>query len=702
MSSRRRSWRSVAAAALAVTACAVSLGARPLTAMAQPPTTTLWGIDSCDAAQSVVPATQQAQMGNPQFVGRYLDPSTCDTPDLSTAEVAYLESMGIGILLISDPGRFDQSNPGGAAEAQAAILEAQALGAPRGTAIFRDVEVSDTITAAYIESWYQTFAHSSSGYVPGFYENSYNTTSGYFAGTSGAYCTAESADPAIATGVVLWTDELEEPWFGDPTYFPTSANAPGWSPFALPCANNTVAWQYEVNSGFPTNNTDPDVDVDEFLDQDANLLWSGGAYTPLTPYRVCDTRQGTGTPCSGTATDNTIGPGQSLSLAVTGISGSAGETVPAGAQAVALNVTAIAGTAATYLTVYPAGSSPPTASTLNVTAGVIQANLAVVPLGSAGEVSIYNHAGAINVAVDVEGYFGVPSAAGPNVAGLFHPIAPLRVCDTRAGTGTACSGAPLGAGEWTEVTVSGLPSGAAPGTASVPADGTAAAVVLNLTAVLGTAATYLSVVPPNGNGTCPSSAAPSSNLNVLAQTIVPNRVIVPLGPAQDVCVYNHLGIIDIVLDVNGWFGTGTETTKGAYFHAVSPLRICDTRSAFAMGYSTECSGSTADNLIGPGQNLPVAVAGVDGLPGAAGSLEQPVAVIANITAVSGTAPTFLTAYPANVPLPTASDLNVGTGQVTPNMVIVQLAPGGSQPGAFDLYNHTGSIDAVVDVEGWFE
>ena len=91
MSSRRRSWRSVAAAALAVTACAVSLGARPLTAMAQPPATTLWGIDSCDAAPSVVPATQQAQMGNPQFVGRYLDPSTCDTPDLSTAEVAYLE-----------------------------------------------------------------------------------------------------------------------------------------------------------------------------------------------------------------------------------------------------------------------------------------------------------------------------------------------------------------------------------------------------------------------------------------------------------------------------------------------------------------------------------------------------------------------------------------------------------------------------------
>ena len=702
MSSRCRLWRSLATGVVAVTVCAVSVAVQPLTAMAQATPATLWGIDSCDAAQSVVPATQQAQMGNPQFVGRYLDPSTCGTADLSTSEVTYLESMGIGILLIADPGRFGSSNPGGAAEAQAAILEAQALGAPRGTAIFRDVEVSDTITAAYIESWYQTFAQSSSGYVPGFYENSYNTSSGYFAGVSGAYCTAERADPAIGTGVVLWTDELEEPWYGDPTYFPTSANAPAWDPFALPCADTTVAWQYEVNSGFPSNNTDPNVDVDEFLDQYASLLWSGGAYTPLTPFRVCDTRQGSGTACSGTTADNTIGPGQSLSLAVTGISGPEDQTVPADAQAVALNVTAIAGTAATYLTVYPAGSSPPTASTLNVAAGVIQANLAVVPLGAGGQVSIYNHAGAINVAADVEGYFAVPSVAGSNVPGLFHPIAPLRICDTRPGTDTACSGTPLGAGEWTEVTVSGLPPGAAPATASVPADGTAEAVVLNLTAVLGTADTYLSVVPPTSSGTCPRGPPSSSDLNLLGQAIVPNRLIVPLGSAQDVCVYNNLGTIDIVLDVNGWFGTGAETSQGAYFHAVSPLRICDTRSAVATGYTTECSGSSADRLIGPGQNLLVAVAGVDGLPGALGSLALPVAVIANVTAVSGTAPTFLTAYPADVSLPTASDLNVGTGQVTPNMVIVQLASGGSDAGAFDLYNHTGSIDAVVDVEGWFE
>ena len=43
--------------------------------------------------------------------------------------------------------------------------------------------------------------------------------------------------------------------------------------------------------------------------------------------------------------------------------------------------------------------------------------------------------------------------------------------------------------------VSGCPTGDPTCTASVPSDGTAAAVALNLTAVSGTSGTYLSVVP---------------------------------------------------------------------------------------------------------------------------------------------------------------------------------------------------------------
>ncbi len=664
-------------------------------------TSTLWGIDSCDTAQDVVPGTQ-TNMGDPQFIGRYLGPSPCNPtyPELSTAEVTYSESLGIKILLIYDPGRFGptaQEAAQGTADAQAAIQAAQAAGAPPGTAIFRDVEVSDDITAAYIESWYQTFEQSGSGFIPAFYENSYNATSGYFAGTSGAYCTAEAADPALATGLPLWTDELEPDY--NSGYSPTAADAPTWDPFALPCANDTVAWQYLICSGYSQcEDPDPMVDVDEFLSAYSSLLWDADTYDPLTPFRVCDTRQGSGTPCSGTTADNLIEPDQSLGVQITGITGPQGQTVPEDADAVVLNVTAINGSAGTYLTVYPTGGSPSTTSNLNVPIGVNQANLAVVPLGGGGQVSIYNSAGAINVAVDVEGYFAPPSGASA-VSGLFHPMPPLRICDTRAGTGTGCSGTPLGAGQWTRVVLYGCPTGGNPSCpAAIPSNGTAEAVALNLTAVSGTAFTYLSVVPPSSGDSCPSGAPSFSNLNVNAQTNLPNRVIVPLGPAQDVCVYNSLGSINFILDLNGWFGTGAESIPGAYFHPVAPVRLCDTRGAASTGYSTECTGSG----LGTGQSLEVSVAGVDKLPQATSSY-PPVAVVANVTAVSGTNGTYFTVYPAGeTSPPTASDLNVGPQQNTPNLVIAQLGGSGPGAGAVDLYNDLGTINAIVDVQGWFQ
>jgi hypothetical protein len=414
-----------------------------------------------------------------------------------------------------------------------------------------------------------------------------------------------------------------------------------------------------------------------------------GVYTALQPFRICDTRQGTGTECSGTSGNAALGQGQTMTFHVTGVLGPQSQEVPSGAQAAVVNVTAVAGSAATDLTVFPAGSAVPTASNLNVVAGINQANLVVVRLGSGGELSVYNAVGSINVVVDVEGYFAAPSGS----AGRYHSIPPLRICDSRSGGDTACSGSPLGPNQWTKLTVSGCPTGDPSCTASVPSDGTAAAVALNLTAVDGTAATNLSVVPSSVSDACPSTPPVFSNVNVNAGTNLPNRVIVPLGPNQDICVYNLQGSINYIVDVNGWFGTGAETSPGALFYAAPPTRICDTRS----GTGTECSGRP----VGPGQTLTVMVAGSDGFPPATGS-NPPIAVIANVTAVSGTMATDFTLYPADVSLPTASDLNVNAGQNTPNLVIVQLATTGPDAGAVDLYNLQGSIDAIVDVAGWFQ
>jgi hypothetical protein len=679
----------IAAGVVAITFASLGTRAAPVSAQATP---ALWGIDSCSSAQSVVPGTRSA-LGNPQFMARYLGTSNaCGTPGLTSSEVSYLSSQGIYVMLIADPSSVVYSS--GTADAQAAIQEAQSLGAPPGTAIFRDVENSSPISVSYIESWYTAFESSTTGYVPGFYENPYPNGVTQFPGD---FCSAESTVPTLGTSVVLWSDELE-PDYGNGTA-PTAANAPAWNPYEPPCANTTVAWQYEINGGFPSGSW-PNVDVDEFDTAYESLLWNGpkgpGAYTAVQPYRICDTRSASSVGYTTECTGDTLGPNQSMSFQVTGVDGPQDQSVPSDAQSVVLNVTDINGSAGTFLTVFPAGDAVPTASNLNVNVATNQANLAVVALGTAGQVSIYNSVGSINVAVDVEGYFAAPTVTSA-VPGLYHPIPPLRVCDTRAGTGTDCSGTSsdnlLAAYQWTKVVVSGCPPDDLSCSASVPTNGTAAAVALNLTAVHGSAGTFLSVVPPNSSDACPTGSPAFSNLNVNAGDNLANREMAPLGPHQDVCVYNSQGSINFILDVNGWFGNGEESTQGASFYTISPLRLCDTRSAGSIGYTTECSGET----LGSDDALTIPVAGIDGLPAAGGS-SPPVAMIANVTAVDGTAGTFFTLYPASASAPVASDLNVAGGQNRANLVIVGLSASGN----VDLYNDQGNINAVVDIAGWFQ
>ncbi len=98
----------------------------------------------------------------------------------------------------------------------------------------------------------------------------------------------------------------------------------------------------------------------------------------------------------------------------------------------------------------------------------------------------------------------------------------------------------------------------------------------------------------------------------------------------------------------------------------------------------------------------IPVAGVDGLPVIGGST-LPVAVVANLTAVGGSAPTYFTIYPSDVAQrPRASDLNPPAGVATANLAIVALAQTGATTGDVDLYNAVGNINAVLDVAGWFQ
>jgi len=126
-------------------------------------------------------------------------------------------------------------------------------------------------------------------------------------------------------------------------------------------------------------------------------------YVPLSPGRHLDTRTGAGT--GGRIAR--LGPGETMELVVNNMNG-----VPlSGADAIVFNVTAIDHTGPdSFLTVYPTGSARPLASNLNFVRGETVPNLVVVRVGANNHVSIYNNAGAVHVAADVQGFF-VPDGA---------------------------------------------------------------------------------------------------------------------------------------------------------------------------------------------------------------------------------------------------------------------------------------------------
>ncbi len=426
------------------------------------------------------------------------------------------------------------------------------------------------------------------------------------------------------------------------------------------------------------------------------------SYVALTPFRILDTRASTCLQCGA----GRLAANQTRTLQITGVTGlkSGADQVPAEATAVVMNVTAVSSSTGGLLTIYPTGTALPRASNLNFSAGTATPNLVTVTLGRisaaspSGDVNIYNPVGSVNVVADVEGYFAPTVSSDP--AGEFHSMSPLRVCDTRAGqVANVCNqgagtGHRLAPDSVVKVNVSGIPAGVSGTPPSIPGDGTAQAVVLNLTAIGGTRPTYLSVFPSLADGSCPTSST-TSTINLNAGAAQANRVLVSLGPdasggpTTDVCVYNAVGSIDFVLDANGWFGSSLASTPlGAQFQAIGPTRVCDTRA----GSGAPCSG----HAIGAGATLAIVIAGVGGVP-----TDDPVAVIANLTAVSPSSTTYLTAYPADVtPRPNASDLNTA-GPVLPNLIVVGLshvAPAGN----IRLFNASGNVNAVLDVEGWFQ
>jgi hypothetical protein len=239
-------------------------------------------------------------------------------------------------------------------------------------------------------------------------------------------------------------------------------------------------------------------------------------------------------------------------------------------------------------------------------------------------------------------------AAAAETPSAFTSVPPVRVLDTRWGTGGVTG--PVGPARTVALNLS----------ARLPADTTA--VVLNVTGVSPTVSTYVTVFP---HGTPRPNA---SNLNLVAGDIRSNLVTVAVGAGRTVDLYNNSGNVQLLADLAGYYRPGA----GDRYTPLPPTRVLETTSP-----------------LDPGATRTIPLNGR--VPASATS------VTLSVTGVRPTASTFVTAWPTGATRPGASNLNLPAGSTRANMVTVPVGAGRQ----VSLFNNSGQIDVRVDLIGFY-
>ncbi len=343
--------------------------------------------------------------------------------------------------------------------------------------------------------------------------------------------------PDSATAVVLNVTAIDAEGEGYVTVFPWGEALPNTSNVNIKRFGQMVANLVTVRLGAEGkvglySSVSANLLVDVFGYYSASGATAAGRFIAQTPQRLLDTR--------GQAT---AGQGGVVRLAMP-------DGIPANTEGLVLNVTAVDSRLRTdgygYWTAYPAGQDQGTTSNINISVpGQTIANQVIVKPSALG-VDFYSYAGG-DLLVDLMGYY-TGTGAAVSVDGLFVPVSPTRLLDTRSTPN------PLGENvalhhDWTvEVGTAGQ--------AGISGSG-ASAVALNVTMTRAQGEGFVTVYPA-GRG-----RPDSSNLNAdLAGTTAPNHVQLATG-TRGVSFYSYGGT-DLIVDIFGWFmGSPQVSTQGA-------------------------------------------------------------------------------------------------------------------------------------------
>ncbi|MEV4561607.1 PKD domain-containing protein [Kitasatospora sp. NPDC049285] len=364
----------------------------------------------------------------------------------------------------------------------------------------------------------------------------------------------------------------------------------------------------------------------------------GTAYVPLTmPRRVMDTRSGLGAPKA------KVGPNGTVKLKVTGTPGIPDDGSVA---SVLVNLTGTGASEPTHVIAYDGGQRPDT-SNLNAVPGRDVGNAAMVPVAADGTITVYNHGGSLDLIADLQGYYSTGKVPSRNL----YASDAVRVLDTRTSH-------PVGPDGTVTFNVRELP-GQVPAGASV--------VVLNVTATGADQDTYVTANPV-------ARPVTYSSLNVSRGATVSNQVTAPIDAAGNVTLYNHVGSVHLIADLQGFYGS--DYPNAGQVVPITPVRALDTRTTSKLN-PFEVRGINARSY---------------GVPAGAS------AVLVNLTGLNATEEgwqALIGTYAVNAS-PGTSNLNLTPGAVVPNLALVPI----NQWGYFSVVNHAGTADAIVDIQGY--
>jgi PKD domain len=248
------------------------------------------------------------------------------------------------------------------------------------------------------------------------------------------------------------------------------------------------------------------------------------------------------------------------------------------------------------------------------------------------------------------------------VGAAYVAVTPRRILDTRSGLGARRG--PVGPQGVIRLKIAGANGLPATGISSV---------VLNVTDADATSGSWVSVYPDG------SARATTSNLNFTAGQVNPNLVTVSVGADGYVDLYNNMGDVDLIADVQGYYTTRSgESANQSYYvpDSAGPQRVIA-----GANRAGQPIGSGVSTFTLPATGVPPHVT----------------AAVLSISQSGSSTAGWLAAFPGTGAAPTSSDLNFTAGETTSDMVIVPI----TSLRTFRILNHGSSLLLTVDLQGYY-